>query len=41
MVEGFVIEGFPFIFESKELAIEAMFPVKRVVLKYEEKEEVS
>jgi len=41
MVEGFVIEDFPFIFESKELAVRAMFPIKKMILKYEEKEEVS
>lgn len=40
LVEGFVIEGFPFVFESKELAVRAMFPAKGVNSQYEEKEEV-
>ena len=41
MIEGFVIEGVPFVFETKELAIRAVFPAKREILKYEEEEEVN
>jgi len=39
MIEGFVIEGVPFVFETKELAIRAMFPAKKEILKYEEAED--
>jgi hypothetical protein len=38
LVEGFMVEGLPIVFESRELAVRAMFPVKRPILKYEERE---
>ena len=39
MVEGFVIEGFPVVFETRELAIIAAFPSKVKIIKYGDEEE--
>jgi len=39
MVEGFVIEGIPFVFDSIKLAQQARFPSKLSITKYEEEEE--
>jgi len=39
MVEGFVIEGIPFVFESIKVAQKVMFPSKLAITEYEEEEE--
>jgi len=39
MVEGFVIEGIPFIFDSIRVARKVRFPTKLAITKYEEEEE--
>jgi len=39
IVEGYVIRGFPFVFDGKMLAERAKFPSELEIKKYEEKEE--
>jgi len=39
MVEGFVIEGIPFVFDSIRVARKVRFPSKAPITKYEEEEE--
>jgi hypothetical protein len=40
-VEGYVVEGFPFVFETREGASRASFPSKLKIDLYEEKEDNS